>query len=130
MCVLFKQKPAYEMRISDWSSDVCSSDLPRVDARAGEIEPLGAAEARADDGAVFAQTKGEAAAGGPRFFGGDRRAEERVIRIEIVDPRRGDQVDRKSVVEGQSVAVRVDLGGRCIMQKNKYQVEDDDSQLV
>src|SRR3546814_5095109 len=23
----FKQKPAYEMRISDWSSDVCSSDL-------------------------------------------------------------------------------------------------------
>src|SRR3546814_8190620 len=25
--VLFKQKTAYEMRISDWSSDVCSSDL-------------------------------------------------------------------------------------------------------
>src|SRR3546814_7715809 len=25
---LFKQKTAYEMRISDWSSDVCSSDLP------------------------------------------------------------------------------------------------------
>src|SRR3546814_6023182 len=24
---LFKQKAAYEMRISDWSSDVCSSDL-------------------------------------------------------------------------------------------------------
>src|SRR3546814_5881410 len=27
----FKQKTAYEMRISDWSSDVCSSDLPIVD---------------------------------------------------------------------------------------------------
>src|SRR3546814_8084131 len=33
MCILifmfffFKQKTAYEMRISDWSSDVCSSDL-------------------------------------------------------------------------------------------------------
>src|SRR3546814_10896584 len=26
----FKQKTAYEMRISDWSSDVCSSDLWRV----------------------------------------------------------------------------------------------------
>src|SRR3546814_1758302 len=26
----FKQKTAYEMRISDWSSDVCSSDLTRV----------------------------------------------------------------------------------------------------
>src|SRR3546814_5181556 len=25
----FKQKTAYEMRISDWSSDVCSSDLPQ-----------------------------------------------------------------------------------------------------
>src|SRR3546814_1937524 len=29
MCLFFfKQKTAYEMRISDWSSDVCSSDLP------------------------------------------------------------------------------------------------------
>src|SRR3546814_11652556 len=26
----FKQKTAYEMRISDWSSDVCSSDLNRI----------------------------------------------------------------------------------------------------
>src|SRR3546814_6796744 len=39
MCVLryvvfccFKQKTAYEMRISDWSSDVCSSDLGDLDA--------------------------------------------------------------------------------------------------
>src|SRR3546814_11482200 len=28
MLFFFKQKTAYEMRISDWSSDVCSSDLP------------------------------------------------------------------------------------------------------
>src|SRR3546814_9745365 len=27
----FKQKTAYEMRISDWSSDVCSSDLAGFD---------------------------------------------------------------------------------------------------
>src|SRR3546814_7555159 len=26
-CFFFKQKSAYEMRMSDWSSDVCSSDL-------------------------------------------------------------------------------------------------------
>src|SRR3546814_4625803 len=32
----FKQKTAYEMRISDWSSDVCSSDLPNLRA-ASEI---------------------------------------------------------------------------------------------
>src|SRR3546814_8314105 len=33
----FKQKTAYEMRISDWSSDVCSSDLEcsRMDRRIG-----------------------------------------------------------------------------------------------
>src|SRR3546814_3595840 len=33
----FKQKTAYEMRISDWSSDVCSSDLA-ADARLGAVE--------------------------------------------------------------------------------------------
>src|SRR3546814_4160169 len=33
----FKQKTAYEMRISDWSSDVCSSDMP---GNAPEIEVL------------------------------------------------------------------------------------------
>src|SRR3546814_3401348 len=33
----FKQKTAYEMRISDWSSDVCSSDL-------GECEGVSLAE--------------------------------------------------------------------------------------
>src|SRR3546814_9426601 len=42
-CVLlfffFKQKTAYEMRISDWSSDVCSSDLGRreVDVRCDRL---------------------------------------------------------------------------------------------
>src|SRR3546814_3171365 len=35
----FKQKTAYELRISDWSSDVCSSDLQRGDG-AGEHASL------------------------------------------------------------------------------------------
>src|SRR3546814_11044861 len=47
----FKQKTAYEMRISDWSSDVCSSDLhdrrprrrdrlgPDQDRRPGPLRP-------------------------------------------------------------------------------------------
>src|SRR3546814_968019 len=34
LCVFFKQKTAYELRISDWSSDVCSSDLVVWDAMA------------------------------------------------------------------------------------------------
>src|SRR3546814_1059185 len=33
VCFFFKQKTAYEMRISDWSSDVCSSDLDVITAR-------------------------------------------------------------------------------------------------
>src|SRR3546814_8146602 len=33
MFLFFKQKTAYEMRISDWSSDVCSSDLELAEAR-------------------------------------------------------------------------------------------------
>src|SRR3546814_4929753 len=41
----FKQKTAYEMRISDWSSDVCSSDLSGAAAgaaiRAAAIEAMG-----------------------------------------------------------------------------------------
>src|SRR3546814_3573274 len=35
----FKQKTAYEMRISDWSSDVCSSDLFNVNQKP-ELYPL------------------------------------------------------------------------------------------
>src|SRR3546814_9328362 len=36
MCLLFfKQKTAYEMRISDWSSDVCSSDLTATETCGG-----------------------------------------------------------------------------------------------
>src|SRR3546814_6480267 len=39
-CLFFKQKTAYEMRISDWSSDVCSSDLmTEVPAASGALVP-------------------------------------------------------------------------------------------
>src|SRR3546814_10017934 len=38
-CVFFcKQKTAYEMRISDWSSDVCSSDLQPVERDVMDID--------------------------------------------------------------------------------------------
>src|SRR3546814_13963737 len=37
LCFFFKQKTAYEMRISDWSSDVCSSDLQKA-LKHGEAE--------------------------------------------------------------------------------------------
>src|SRR3546814_5411791 len=41
MFFFYKQKTAYEMRISDWSSDVCSSDLHgRHDQRRPDLDGL------------------------------------------------------------------------------------------
>src|SRR3546814_5183110 len=51
MFCFFKQKTAYEMRISDWSSDVCSSDL------AVEIEPQPFARRDADMAAIGARDR-------------------------------------------------------------------------
>src|SRR3546814_11351885 len=53
----FKQKTAYEMRISDWSSDVCSSDLPQIprDARREHAVGRGRGMMGLDAGAI-AQT--------------------------------------------------------------------------
>src|SRR3546814_13324755 len=61
VCMLFfffKQKTAYEMRISDWSSDVCSSDLDAADrarlTRAMEsLKPRAKTLDEIADGAVF-----------------------------------------------------------------------------
>src|SRR3546814_20961809 len=55
----FKQKTAYEMRISDWSSDVCSSDLVVMDRRRRQQRRNGdacrayRAVAQADDVVTF-----------------------------------------------------------------------------
>src|SRR3546814_10200232 len=57
----FKQKTAYEMRISDWSSDVCSSDL---------VEQIGRAEkARRELHAAPADIGGEHFSGGSALIG-------------------------------------------------------------
>src|SRR3546814_8321919 len=49
-CFFFKQKTAYEMRISDWSSDVCSSELVQRRHR-GAAQPPRAPLDDHDDGA-------------------------------------------------------------------------------
>src|SRR3546814_1119073 len=66
----FKQKTAYEMRISDWSSDVCSSDL------------------RSDHDARRAGSKrlGDVARGAEASVGDDRHAELR-RRLDAVEDR-------------------------------------------
>src|SRR3546814_11273934 len=56
----FKQKTAYEMRISDWSSDVCSSDLDRQPASRDLAQGLDLLAHRARGRSVSArQRKGE-----------------------------------------------------------------------
>src|SRR3546814_11325980 len=86
---------AYEMRSSDWSSNVCSSDLERVctglDA-VGEVF-------------VVASAKGDPSR---RCHGG------RAQRCAVAGLA---AADRQSVVQGKSVSVRVDLGGRRIIQQ-------------
>src|SRR3546814_18162791 len=87
LCIFyFKHKTANDMRISDWSSDVCSSDLREHELTAAQ-----------------------------RDVAGDVRGQH--VGREL-DPREADvQRDRKSVVEGKSVSVSVDLGGRRIMKQ-------------
>src|SRR3546814_18144147 len=123
------------MRSSDWSSDVCSSDLPlhhapqhRVEQHAvadGAAEPRAGREIRVDmDRIVVAAdlceqvavglgkdaVEAEAGHGGARGYEGlPARWRSRCFWI-----------DRKSVVEGKSVSGRVDLGGRrTTKNKNK-----------
>src|SRR3546814_19150414 len=88
------------MRISDWSSDVCSSDL----------------ETRA--WTIVRGTKAPQAAG--VIHTDFERGFIRAFTIGYDDYIQFKGEDRKSVVEGKSVSVRVDLGGRrSIKKKNK-----------
>src|SRR3546814_4057657 len=71
----FKQKTAYEMRISDWSSDVCSSDLTFRAAFAGfdpdKVARFDGADVErlmGDPGIIRARAKIEATIGGARIF--------------------------------------------------------------
>src|SRR3546814_6639806 len=73
MSLLFNQKTAYEMRISDWSSDVCSSDLGDDGSQGPRALP--AAAPRADGARSWARHGRTAAAdrqgpGGRAAFGG------------------------------------------------------------
>src|SRR3546814_97880 len=70
----FKQKTAYELRISDWSSDVCSSDLLDRRGRGGAGQSAQCrGVARADAGGAR-----QAAEGGRHFAGGGAGADGRI----------------------------------------------------
>src|SRR3546814_8174413 len=76
----FKQKTAYDMRISDWSSDVCSSDLFRHGGIAG-LQHLGIKLGGDRLDIRRGQPAGEAVHGfapGPETVGAGRSEERRV----------------------------------------------------
>src|SRR3546814_17571861 len=110
------------MRISDWSSDVCSSDL--VGLGHGHQRRLHAQTLAFDTGlggevakALERFDKCRAAIGIARIVDGIDTTKD-LTRTEYLGPAQRER-DRKSVVWGQGVSVRVDLGGRRIIKKKK-----------
>src|SRR3546814_3145759 len=103
----FKQKTAYDMRISDWSSDVCSSDLVEV-AFDREAE-------RKADGLEFGQREAAEFGAAEAEIG---EAEENTVRIDLGrEPgRRADGAeqadDRFGVRLAFAARKRVDPGGQ------------------
>src|SRR3546814_17130686 len=102
MVFFFKQRTAYELRISDWSSDVCSSDLSFCcSSRMSSRTRRRSLASRFDSGSSNSNTAGSSPSA-------------RATATRCCWP-----PDRKSVVEGKSVSVRVVLGGRRIINKQK-----------
>src|SRR3546814_14427869 len=103
------------MRISDWSSDVCSSDLGGLHLPGGGDTFLSAIYVdNLVDVIVSALSAQDVAA---RAF---YLADPEVLHVRELFRMWSEAADRKSVVSGKSVSVRVDLGGRRII-KNKRQ---------
>src|SRR3546814_9119425 len=93
----FKQKTAYEMRISDWSSDVCSSDLGRIGQ--GRVGHLCAGLRQRDRGQRRARRHAEARQRGCRGRRLDVQADaERSGRTRRVDGRKSLRGDRREIV--------------------------------
>src|SRR3546814_19202203 len=90
------------MRISDWSSDVCSSDLMEGARKLRQALHLRLFRWRPDHAR---RRCGVSAARSRREAGGAPHIAGRTL-------------DRKSVVEGKSVSVRGELGGRRILKND------------
>src|SRR3546814_14832516 len=91
------------MRISDWSSDVCSSDLMSLDHDSGTLDGT------VLQGPFRGRRLSELSQGELVSLLGECRVEDDQSAV-ILEA-------RKSVVSGKSVSVRVDLGGRRILKK-------------
>src|SRR3546814_19207535 len=98
------------MRISDWSSDLCSSDLFAGAAPGRRLSPLrpciGRSSLQHHPSAGARLRRTAIAAALALGFGAG-----------LVEPVEARAADRKSVVEGKGVSVSVDIGGRRLLQK-------------
>src|SRR3546814_6638036 len=107
----FKQKTAYELRISDWSSDVCSSDLAQaaVQCPGHDAAQAGVATQAASGRRKAARVnrmglsssnerKGAGLATGPRLLGGG--SEIRADARQYGPPRIVDRIGRILIFEG------------------------------
>src|SRR3546814_19011822 len=102
------------MRISDWSSDVCSSDLGQAgNADAGEVVVV----ARLPGFLVLVGEVADLDEVHQLGVGAVDVGEAGVAAHLLVADAEG--VDRKGVVKGKSVSVRVDFGVRRIITKKK-----------
>src|SRR3546814_18776343 len=122
---VFKQKTAYEMRISDWSSDVCSSDLERLHEHAREFDEARIARrdelrrrARLEPGAAIGDLAGDHRAPHPKRAHDLGLVEHRLL-SGIGQRHRAVHLDRTSVREGKGGSVRVDRGGSRSNKKKK-----------
>src|SRR3546814_13668027 len=118
MFFFFKQKTAYEMRISDWSSDVCSSDLDRGGVRE-QRDALAferSQKRRVGEQAVDTEVNSHDASGAPSVSAKQSGGWKSGLPG-------GCGQDRESGVWGEGVAVRVDRGGRRIIKKKKPENE-------
>src|SRR3546814_19727698 len=105
---------AYEMRISDWSSDVCSSDLRAV------LQPdhHGRHPCNAMHSPAPCSASSPCPPAAPSATNRCRRSPQPPPRRRLSRPK-SRRTDRKSVVKGKSVSVRVEHGGRRNIKKKK-----------
>src|SRR3546814_12281619 len=142
------------MRISDWSSDVCSSDLAPAETDvyhlhdivadaliSGSHATVSPTEVRLmslrEEAAMF-NSNGDQWESDPEKPWDLRKGGEHILSVSVpfdhvartlpMQPADAAGIDRQSVVKGKSVSVRVDLGGRRLIttkQTIKHKVVDE-----
>src|SRR3546814_4599867 len=110
------------MRISDWSSDVCSSDLDRgfADAQFGGQLGLGDAALAAQP----LQPRAEALFARRRFGGLGQLATDRAAKLRRAERRRSDRATETAAIEPPARPDHLDRGGPGVRQADLDAIAD------